>query len=216
MVPPLSPQQAADFYAELLGDVLAASARTACELGLTPILAVDPPEAVRELSAQAPSGFRVTAQRGEGLAERMDWAIRETAAGGFDRILLRGSDSPTLESERIGAALRSLDEFDLALSPDLDGGYNLIGLRRAARGLFAHAMSTRTVLADTLRAAEELGLRAHLQQASFDIDTVEDLGLLAAVRSGPQRQSVTILCPRTIAYLDSERLWPEIEPGRAP
>ena len=101
MVPPLSPQQAADFYRELLGDVLAATIRVAAELGLAPILAVDPPAAVRELAGQAPSGFRVIAQRGGGLGERMDWAIREAAAGGVDRILLRGSDSPILGSERI-------------------------------------------------------------------------------------------------------------------
>ena len=47
--------------------------------------------------------------------------------------------------------------------------------RRPAVGLFDHDMSTRTVLEDTLANATALGLSAHVQQPSFDIDTAEDL-----------------------------------------
>lgn len=215
MIPPLSPRQAADLYAQLLRDVLEASGRTARQLALSPILMIHPAGAMRELAGQVPSGFRVVAQRGAGLAERMDWAVREAAAGGVERILLRGSDSPILDSEQIGAALQALSQCDLALSPDRDGGYNLIGLREPGRGLFAHPMSTRTVLADTLANARAIGLRPRLLRSSFDIDTVDDLRLLAAARSGRHRQSVTELCPRTIAFLDSEHLWPEILADRA-
>ncbi len=208
MVPPLSPQQAADLYAELLCDVLAATGRIALELGLIPTLAVHPPDSVRALAQSAPAEFRVVAQRGSNLGERMAWAIREAAASGADRILLRGSDSPVLDRERIGAALASLDEFDLVVSPDLDGGYNLIGLRRPASGLFDHPMSTRTALDDTLANASALGLRADLQRATFDIDTAGDLALLAAARTGADSRSIATLCPRTLAFLDAESLWP--------
>ncbi|HXV37476.1 MAG TPA: TIGR04282 family arsenosugar biosynthesis glycosyltransferase [Myxococcota bacterium] len=208
MVPPLSPQQACDLYAEMLRDVLAASQRFARETRLEPILAVDPPAATCALARSAPPEFRVVPQRGANLAERMEWAIREAAAGGAERILLRGSDSPILDREQIEAALDALDEFDLAISPDLGSGYNLIGVRKPTPGLFDHAMSTRTVLSDTLANASARGLRAQLQRASFDLDTASDLGRLARERSGPRGASVTNLCPRTLSFLDAQQLWP--------
>jgi len=208
MVPPLSPQQASDLYSEMLQDVLIASGRTALEIGLAPILAVHPPSAVLTLARSAPREFQVVPQRGADLAERMEWALREAAASGADRTLLRGSDSPTLDFEQIETALVSLDDFDLVISPDLGSGYNLIGVRKATPGLFDHPMSTRTVLEDTLANAAALGLRADIQRASFDLDTASDLSRLAAAREGPCGAAVTNLCPRTLSFLDAEDLWP--------
>jgi glycosyltransferase A (GT-A) superfamily protein (DUF2064 family) len=208
MVPPLSPQQASDLYNEMLQDVLIASGRMALEIGLAPILAVDPPSAVLTLARSAPREFQVVPQRGANLAERMEWAIREAAASGADRTLLRGSDSPTLDFEQIESALVSLDDFDLVISPDLGSGYNLIGVRKATPGLFDHPMSTRTVLEDTLANAAALGLRAEIQRASFDLDTASDLSRLAAAREGPCGADITNLCPRTLSFLDAEELWP--------
>jgi glycosyltransferase A (GT-A) superfamily protein (DUF2064 family) len=208
MVPPLSPQQASDLYCAMLQDVLIASDRIASELGLAPILAVHPPCAAHGLARAAPTGFHVIPQRGADLGRRMEWAIREAAASGADRILLRGSDCPVLDGEQIEAALVSLDDFDLVISPDLGSGYNLLGLRKPAPGLLDHPMSTRTVLEDTLANAAALGLRAEVLQASFDLDTASDLGRLAAARRSACGGSVSQLCPRTLSFLDSENLWP--------
>ncbi len=208
MVPPLSPQQASDLYCEMLHDVLIASGRIAVEIGLAPILAVHPPRAASALARSAPTEFRIVPQRGADLGERMEWAIREAAASGADRILLRGSDSPILDREQIEAALLSLDDVDLVLSPDLGSGYNLLGVRKPTPGLFDHPMSSRTVLEDTLANAAALGIRAVVQRASFDIDTASDLDRLAAARASGCGASVAELCPRTLSFLDTEGLWP--------
>jgi rSAM/selenodomain-associated transferase 1 len=209
MVPPLSPQQASDLYREMLKDVLLASGRIAVEIGLAPVLVVDPPSAAAALSRCAPTEFRIVPQRGADLGQRMEWAIREAAAGGAKRILLRGSDSPILDLERIESVLVSLDEYDLAISPDLGSGYNLLGVRKPSPGLFDHPMSTRTALEDTLANAAALGLRTVVQPASFDVDTASDLDRLAAARSGPAASSVALLCPHTLSFLDAEGLWPQ-------
>ena len=203
MTPPLSPEQAAELYAALLADVLAATAGIADELDLEPVVAVHPRSACRAIAGRAPPQFRVVAQRGADLSQRMGWAVREAAAAGARRVLLRGSDSPVLDAKNVGAALAALERADLVLCPDRDGGYNLVGLRRPAPGLFAHAMSTHSVLSDTLANARALGLRASLQDASFDLDAIEDLRWLAAARDG----DVTHLCSRTLAYLDEHDLW---------
>jgi rSAM/selenodomain-associated transferase 1 len=203
MVPPLSPVEARDLYRCLLADTLEISARAAGELDLEPILALAPAEALPKLAAEVPAGFRLVAQRGGDLGSRMQWAVDEAAAAGRSPILLRGSDSPTLDDAMISAAVAALDHADLAIRPDRDGGYNLVALRRPAPGIFAHPMSTPTVLRDTLARARSLGLRAHRLEDGFDLDEVEDLRWLAEARARER----TLPCPRTLAYLDEHDLW---------
>lgn len=204
LCPPLTPVQASEFYAEMLADVLAATAEFCDALDLAPVLAVDPPEACRAMATAAPPSFRVVPQRGAGLAERMAHAVDAQGAAGAAAILLRGSDSPALDLETVSAALAALETHDLVLCPDLDGGYGLVALRRPAPGLFDHAMSTERVLDDTLARAAELGLRSQLLEPRFDIDTADDLARLFAQRSPALERR----CPRTLAYLDAHGLWP--------
>ena len=209
MSPPLSAVQAAGLYAALLDDVLAATAAHAEAFGLAPVLAVHPPEACPALARRAPPGFRVVAQRGASLGERMAAAVEAAAAAGAQRILVRGSDSPLLGADTVAAALAALAHADLALCPDADGGYALVALRRPVPGLFDHAMSTPRVLAQTLANARLAGLRAELLPAGFDLDTAADLARLAAARDATAER----LCPRTLSFLDTNALWNFLRPG---
>lgn len=204
LCPPFSAEQAAALYRAMLADVLEASAGFASRLGLELLLAVTPGSACAELARMAPASYQVVPQRGASLAERMTWAVSEQAAAGHDRILLRGSDSPVLDGESVAQAFTALEEVELVLCPDRDGGYNLVGLRAPAPGLFDHPMSTERVLDDTLACAARLGLRTRVQPARFDVDRAEDLALLAAARAA----GAGALCPRTLAYLDTHALWP--------
>ncbi|HEY5657442.1 MAG TPA: TIGR04282 family arsenosugar biosynthesis glycosyltransferase [Myxococcota bacterium] len=203
MTPPLTPEQAAALYGCLLRDILEASAAIAEACDLEPVLAVQPASACAELAELCPASFRVVAQRGADLGERMERAAREAEAAGRAPILLRGSDSPTLDATSVHAALDALRTHELAVCPDRDGGYNLVGLCRAAPGLFAHPMSTRSALEDTLANARRLGWRTAVLPARFDLDRVEDLRWLAAARGA----DAEALCPRTLAYLDTHDLW---------
>jgi rSAM/selenodomain-associated transferase 1 len=196
--PPLSPEAAAALYAEMLADVLEASARFAAELDLDPVLAVHPPAACAELARDCPAGFRAVPQRGADLAERMTRAVAEAAAAGARRILLRGSDSPMLERRTLEQALAALDTHELVLCPDRDGGYGLVGLTHPHPGLFDHPMSTASVLEQTLARAVDRGLRTRTLEPSFDLDTLDDLQRLAALRGSP----AAALCPRTMSWLE--------------
>ena len=202
LCPPFTPEQAAEFYRCLLQDVLEAMARVAPPLGLELRLALHPPDAVGEPGVPVPAGFGQVAQRGVDLSERMAHSIDRASAEGYAPILIRGSDSPALDGDTLAAALHALEDADLVLCPDLDGGYNLVGVRGPAPGLFAHEMSTGQVLRDTLARAEGLGLRSSLLPAGFDIDTADDL---RTFRHTPQAMRI---CSRTVGYLDREGLWP--------
>jgi glycosyltransferase A (GT-A) superfamily protein (DUF2064 family) len=151
--------------------------RLAPPLGLERVLAAHPAEALQRFAARAP-GWRVIAQQGADLSARMEHAAASELARGAARVLLRGSDAPALGASQLAEALAALARSDVALSPDPDGGYGLVALRRFAPGLFAHAMSTRDVLRETRAAA--------------------DLARLRAVRAAGEP-----LCPRTLAWLDA-------------
>lgn len=204
MIPPFTPDQAAGLYAAMLADVLEATGEFAARRGIEAVLAVDPPELCGEMARRAPPGYRVVAQRGPGLAARMGWAMSELAAAGCDGVLMRGSDSPALDTPTLDAALDALAEGDLVLCPDLDGGYSLVGLRRPAPGLFDHPMSTGRVLDDTLTNARRLGLHPRVLPPRFDLDTAADLAHLARARDDGAADG----CRRTLAFLDEGGLWP--------
>ncbi len=197
LCPPLTPEHAAELYAAMLDDVLEAMAQHAPLLGLALVLAAHPRERLAQFGARAP-GWRVVAQEGADLSARMEHAAASEFARGAERVLLRGSDSPALAGAELAAALGALARSDVAISPDRDGGYSLVAMRRFVPGLFAHAMSTSTVLDETLAAARALGLTSELLAASFDVDTADDFALLRAAR--PRAAG---LCPRTYEWLDA-------------
>jgi rSAM/selenodomain-associated transferase 1 len=203
MCPPFTPEQAAALYAAMLDDVLETTAAAAEAAGAAAWLAVHPSDALGELAARHP-GFRAVPQCGADLAQRMERAVSNAAAAGFTAIVLRGSDNPALPASAIAAGLAALDEVDLAVGPDRDGGYGWIALRGPAPGLFDHPMSTGSVLTDTLARAAALGLRVRTLASHFDLDTAADLRWLAAARLRGEAAD----CPRTLAFLDEQRLWP--------
>jgi rSAM/selenodomain-associated transferase 1 len=206
LCPPLSPDEAAGLYSCMLDDVLEHSAALAAAHHLAPFLYVSPPEAVPALAARAPGAFDTRAQRGADLGARMEHAVAELAAEGFAPLVLRGSDSPALHASLVESALAALEDgADVAISPDLDGGYGLVALRASFPGLFDHPMSTPAVLEATLAGAAARGLRGICVEPGFDIDTADDLRQLKQLRD----TGLELPCPRTLAFLDAGDCWPK-------
>jgi rSAM/selenodomain-associated transferase 1 len=122
--------------------------------------------------------------QGQGdLGARMAVAIaRGVASHGV--ALVVGSDAPTLPAStlRLGTSVLVDGAADLVLAPSHDGGYVVIGSSVAPPPqLFADVRwSTRHTLSDTLHGAARAGLRVHLLPPWYDVDTVDDLRLLAA------------------------------------
>lgn len=179
--PPLSLEQAAGLYACFLADTLALAAEVPAVLRA---IAYHPPEA-RENFARLAPGFRLMAQSGAGLGERMHRALAAAFADSAQRVVLIGSDAPHLPSDTIAAGFAALRQgADVALGPAEDGGYYLIGLRRPQPELFEMVMSTPQVFAQTVDCAERLGLRVELLPEGFDVDTHTDLERLRGVLAG--------------------------------
>jgi rSAM/selenodomain-associated transferase 1 len=131
--------------------------------------------------------------QGEGdLGARMQRALSRRLAS-HERVLLIGTDAPSLDANVLRAAAAALDGHDAVFVPALDGGYALVGLARLGQSLSkppspANAAparlfesiewSTATVMARTLERVAELGLCAALLPALPDIDEPADLAHL--------------------------------------
>ena len=195
MSPPLSPEQASRLYEAMLADVLEASASFAADLELEPVLAFHPPDAVAELVVRTPPAFRLQAQRGFGLGERMANAFAEASAAGAPFAILRGSDSPGLDRALIEAMTLQLEQgTDVVLTPDGAGGYAMVGQRAPDPRIFEVPMSTGDMIDQTVALCADLGLSVHATKSTFDLDRIADL---TAVESLPPERS-SDLCPRTV------------------
>ena len=113
------------------------------------------------------------------LGERMYRALRRHPGA-----LLIGSDVPALRPADLRAAARALAKgADAVLAPAEDGGYALIGLRRAARGVFAGVdWGGSQVLAQTRARLRALGWRWTELRTMWDVDRPEDVARLQRSR----------------------------------
>ncbi len=124
-------------------------------------------------------------QRGADLGARMiHAAATELAQDAVESVLIVGSDCPALTLDYLEQALQALAQgFEVVIGPARDGGFVLIGLRKARAELF-HAVDWGgpEVLRQTLHRVRGLGIRHHLLEVSWDVDDAEDLPLLDALR----------------------------------
>ena len=163
-------RKACAVYRELVGTVLRRiGALKAVELRFTP------DDAGAEIQPWLQAGWTARPQ-GEGdLGVRMNLAFEDSFAEGAGRVVIIGSDCPSVASADIRTAWKELSAHDVVLGPAIDGGYWLIGLRAAQAPLFEGiAWSGDQVLGQTLQRARTLGLRIQLLRILADIDTEED------------------------------------------
>jgi rSAM/selenodomain-associated transferase 1 len=114
-------------------------------------------------------------QEGQDLGERMANAFARSFELGMDKVVLIGTDCPTLQSQHLNQAFEALTHSDLVVGPATDGGYYLIGMKRRADYLFEGiTWSTAEVLSQTLAVATAHGLHFTLLDELSDIDTQED------------------------------------------
>jgi rSAM/selenodomain-associated transferase 1 len=114
-------------------------------------------------------------QEGHDLGERMANAFARSFESGMEKVVLIGTDCPSLQSQHLNQAFEALIHSDLVVGPATDGGYYLIGMKRRADYLFEGInWSTAEVLSQTLAVATAHGLHFNLLDELSDIDTQED------------------------------------------
>lgn len=128
----------------------------------------------------------VRLQRGVDLGERMARALAG-AGRRHRRAILIGADCAGLTSTAIAQAARLLcGAADVVIAPAEDGGYGLIGARRALPPALFRGMAwgASSVYAQTLQRLAAAGFRWRALTTVWDIDRPEDLPRLAALGFG--------------------------------
>ena len=115
-------------------------------------------------------------QLGADLGEKM-WHAARMALERYEGVLLIGSDCPGLDAAYLGEALAALQGgLEAVVGPAEDGGYVLLGLRRAEEGVFAGIeWGGPRVLEQTRARLQALEYRFALMPALPDIDRAADL-----------------------------------------
>jgi rSAM/selenodomain-associated transferase 2/rSAM/selenodomain-associated transferase 1 len=121
-------------------------------------------------------GVELSKQTGDDLGERMYNCFVEAFENGFERAVLAGTDCPAISADIFDRAFQALDRSDVVLGPASDGGYYLVGMKRAIPQLFAGiTWGASDVLQQTTRVADKLGLQVGLIDLLNDVDRADDL-----------------------------------------
>ncbi len=181
MIPALTPQEAADLYACFLQDVLALVRNLP---DITPFIAYAPADdETRSYFQTATPDFTLVPQIGADLGTRLDGVLTHCLQNGYTQVAAMNSDSPTLPAAYLAQAFAQLGDpaVDVTLGPCEDGGYYLIGWKRAHPRLVREVqMSTNHVLQDTLAIAQAENLRVALLPPWYDVDELAELRRLQA------------------------------------
>src|SRR5438270_29407 len=177
LVPPLSPEEAAQLNVCFLRDTAAAIAK-ACGTTARGVGVYTPIGAEAAYVDILPSNFELIPQRGDGFGERLAFAAADLFQCGFGSVCLIDSDSPTVSADAYANAVELLSKPGdrVVLGPSDDGGYYLIGLERNHRRLFERIdWSTERVLEQTKQRARELNLEVELLPTGYDVDDATTL-----------------------------------------
>jgi uncharacterized protein len=123
------------------------------------------------------SDTKLFIQQGKDLGDKMRQAFVDRFADGYEKVVIIGSDSPSLPVLYINEALAS--DKDMMLGPSTDGGYYLIGMSGKVSEVFGGvAWGTDQVLDETLGHVKKAGVSLELLPVWYDVDFPEDLKFL--------------------------------------
>lgn len=179
--PPLSAEEAAALNVCFLRDTAENITSVARDGGAQGLICYTPVGDEAAFDGLLPDGFALIAQRGDGFGERLLCAAEDILSCGFSAVCLIDSDSPTLPASALREAVKVLAEAGerVVLGPSQDGGYYLIGLKRAEPRVFERiAWSTESVYAETVERVREAGLELLQLPKWYDVDDAATLAIL--------------------------------------
>ncbi len=206
LCPPLTLAQAAELARCFLMDTV----EQACQLpGVEVYIAFTPADSEPHFRKILPFPVKYIAQRGDSLGERELNIFRDLLESSVSRVVLIGSDIPTLPPSHLQEAFFQLEnaQCDAVFGPSSDGGYYLVGMRKVHKELFENIpWSTPTVMAETLSQARKHNLNAVLVPAWYDVD---DQAALSQLANDLKNTNAGTVAPRTQAMLMRLGLFPE-------
>ena len=188
-------------YAAFLQDTIAAC-RTIEGTALR--VAHTPDGGTRGLEEVGVKADELLPQRGADLGARERHVFEDLFAAGYQKVVMVGSDLPTLPTGHIRQAIAETAAGTVVLGPSDDGGYYLIALKAPEPGaavpdLFSNIRwSTSLAFDDTCAAVDREGLRVARAPQWYDVD---DATGLERLRTELRSEEGRGRAPRTAAVL---------------
>jgi rSAM/selenodomain-associated transferase 1 len=176
----LAPALGAEGAAALAGRMLHHALAQAAAAGIGPVELCAAPDATHPAlrSAAARHGASLSEQGTGDLGLRMHRAFARSLTH-HRRALLIGTDAPSLDAAVLQQAARALENHDAVFVPALDGGYALVGQRRAdPRWFTGMSWSHALVMEHTRERLRAAGVRWAELAPVADIDEPADLAHL--------------------------------------
>ncbi len=134
-------------------------------------------------------------QRGTNLAENI-FLTFEDLLDDYEKVIVIGSDAPQVGPDIIYPAFKALNSHDVILGPCTDGGYYLIGMKKAHNLFRNMPFKTDSLLDEEIRLIKEQGLSFVLLDELLDIDDIDELKKAKEIL--PKE-----LCPHTIEFIET-------------
>jgi hypothetical protein len=115
---------------------------------------------------------------------------------GARRVVIIGSAIPGIKASHIHGAFKALEKKDLVLGPAKDGGYYLIGMRKAETALFSNVpWGTARARSQTQKNARILRRTLAELEPLSDVDQPGDLKHWAQVRTREAGAGISVIIP---------------------
>ena len=183
LVPPLSAADAAELNTAFLKDIIGNLQTADREVDIAAYVAFGPAGSEPFFRACLPENLPLIECCLPLFGDCLYQAICALLQRGHAAACVLNSDSPTLPTRLLveAAYVLAQPEDQIVIGPSTDGGYYLLGLKRAHRRLFDDIdWSTARVLEQTQQRAAELGLNVTLLEPWYDVDDAASLGRLSA------------------------------------
>lgn len=204
LVPPLTPEEAAQLNVCFLRDLSTSISRACIEAPARGIGIFTPPDLFDVYETVLAPDFFLIPQRGENFGDRLIFAAEDLFRAGFGSVCLINSDSPTVSASVFTEAATELAQLvqQVVLGPADDGGYYLIGMTQLHRRLFEDIdWSTERVYRQTMERAHEIGLPVHELPVGLDIDDSAALAQLCRELLDNDAPSAGVIAVETRKFL---------------
>jgi rSAM/selenodomain-associated transferase 1 len=188
--PPLTLEESAALNICFLRDTTANIADVVAKGSAAGLISYTPVGDEAAFDGLLPKEFALIPQRGHSFGERLLAAAEDILACGYSAVCLIDSDSPTLPTLALQEAVEELNRPGdrVVLGGSDDGGYYLIGLKRAHAAPFERiTWSTDTVYAETVERIRAAQLELVELPVWYDVDDASTLAVLEAELLDGQR-----------------------------
>lgn len=183
LVPPLDHNLAAELSRCFMRDTLDNLTRVATATGARIVAAHTPGASEPELRSLFGYRSELLQQRGSDFGARLTNTMGDLFAWGYRGVCLIGSDTPTLPADYLVRAVQALQAPGdrVVVGPAVDGGYYLLGLKRAYPELFKNVLwSTPHVCRQTCTRVRADGIELLTLPTWYDVDDGVALDALCA------------------------------------